>query len=136
MTAPRHDGGRSATVPTYLALFTYEKAAWRDMVRRPEDREAAARAVIDAAGGSLLAFYWMLGDHDGLAIYEAPDAPAAAAVTAAILSSGRVWDVRTNALLTAPEALGALRRAGEVAPAYRPPGGAREDWHADFDEAL
>ena len=107
---------------TYLALFTYEKAAWRDMVRQPEDREAAARAVIDAAGGSLLAFYWMLGDHDGLAIYEAPDAPAAAAVTAAILSSGRVWDVRTNALLTAPEALGALRRAGEVAPAYRPPG--------------
>ena len=84
---------------TYLALFTYEKEAWRDMVRRPEDREAAVRAVIGSAGGSLLAFYWMLGDHDGLAIYEAPDAAAAAAVTAAIFSSGRVADVRTNALL-------------------------------------
>ena len=67
-------------MPTYLALFTYEKAAWRDMVRRPEDREAAARAVIEAAGGSLLAFYWMLGDHDGLAIYEAPDPSAAAGI--------------------------------------------------------
>jgi uncharacterized protein with GYD domain len=121
-------------VPTYLALFTYEKAAWRDMVRRPEDREAAARAVIDAAGGSLLAFYWMLGDHDGLAIYEAPDAPAAAAVTVAILASGRISDVRTNALLAGPEALGALRRAQEVAGAYRPPGGVHEDWRVDFEE--
>ena len=122
-------------MPTYLALFTYEKAAWRDMVRQPEDREAAARAVIEAAGGSLLAFYWMLGDHDGLAIYEAPDAGSAAAVTAAILASGRIRDVRTNALLAAPETRGALERAGEVAAAYRPPGGAREDWRVDFDEA-
>jgi len=121
-------------VATYLALFTYEKAAWRDMVRQPEDREAAARAVIDAAGGSLLAFYWMLGDHDGLAIYEAPDAAAAATVTVAIMASGRISDVRTNALLAAPEALGALERAGEVAAAYRPPGGARENWRVDFDE--
>ena len=119
---------------TYLALFTYEKAAWRDMVRQPEDREAAARAVIDAAGGSLLAFYWMLGDHDGLAIYEAADATGAAAVAAAVLSSGRIRDVRTNALLAAPEALGALQRAGAVAAAYRPPGGARENWRVDFDE--
>ena len=121
---------------TYLALFTYEKEAWRDMVRRPEDREAAAKAVIEAGGGSLLCFYWMLGDHDGLAIYEAPDAAAAAAVTAAILASGRVADVRTNALLASTETFEALERASEVAKAYRPPGGLPEGWHADFEEGL
>lgn len=119
---------------TYLALFTYEKDAWRDMVRRPEDREVAARAVIDAAGGNLMAFYWMLGDHDGLAIYEAPDAAAAASVTAAILASGRIADVRTHALLASTETLEALERASEVAKSYRPPGGARGEWRADFDE--
>ena len=118
----------------YLALFTYEKDAWRDMVRRPEDREAAARAVIDAAGGRLVAFYWMLGDHDGLAIYEAPDASAAAAVTVAIFASGRVADVRTHALLSAPEALSALEQARDVARAYRPPGGLPEGWRVDFQE--
>ena len=121
---------------TYLALFTYEKEAWRDMVRRPEDREAAVRAVIGSAGGSLLAFYWMLGDHDGLAIYEAPDAAAAAAVTAAIFSSGRVADVRTNALLTPPEAREALERAKDVAKAYKPPGGVNDHWRVDFEEGL
>lgn len=119
---------------TYLALFTYEKEAWRDMVRRPEDREAAARAVIAAAGGDLLAFFWMLGDHDGLAIYEAPDAAAAAAVTAAIFASGRVADVRTNALLSPAETRDALERARDVSRSYRPPGGVPEDWHADFEE--
>ena len=119
---------------TYLALFTYEKEAWRDMIRRPEDREAAARTVVEAAGGSLLVFYWMLGDHDGLAIYEAPDAAAAAAVTAAILASGRVADVRTNALLTAPEALEALERAKDVAKAYQPPGGVHDAWRVNFEE--
>jgi uncharacterized protein with GYD domain len=120
-------------VSTYLALFTYEQAAWRDMVRKPEDREAAARAVIDAAGGSLLAFYWMLGDHDGLAIYEAPDAAAAAAVTAAIMASGRVAGVRTSALLASTESHEALERASAVARAYQPPG-LREGWYADFEE--
>lgn len=119
---------------TYLALFTYEKDAWRDMVRRPEDREAAARAVIEAAGGRLVAFYWMLGDHDGLAIYEAADAPAAAAVTAAILASGRVADLQTNALLAAPETRVALERAQGLTASYRPPGGLPENWHADFEE--
>jgi uncharacterized protein with GYD domain len=122
-------------VSTYLALFTYEKAAWREMVRHPEDREAAARAVIGAAGGTLLAFYWMLGDHDGLAIYEAPDAATAASVTVAILASGRVADVRTNALLSSADTLDALERAKSVARAYRPPGGARDNWRADFEES-
>lgn len=119
---------------TYLALFTYEKAAWRDMMHRPEDREAAARAVIEAAGGSLRAFYWMLGDHDGLAIYDAPDPSAAASVTVAILASGRVADVRTNALLSSVEALDALGRAGNVAKAYQPPGGVNPSWRVDFEE--
>ncbi|MGE0026217.1 MAG: GYD domain-containing protein [Thermoleophilia bacterium] len=119
---------------TYLALFTYEKAAWREMVRHPEDREVAARAVIGAAGGRLLAFYWMLGDHDGLAIYEAPDAAAVAAVTVAILASGRIADVRTNALLTSSDTLDALGRAQSVAKAYQPPGGIHDDWHADFED--
>jgi uncharacterized protein with GYD domain len=123
-------------VSTYLALFTYEKAAWRDMVRRPEDREAAARAVIEAAGGTLLAFYWMLGDHDGMAVYHAPGPAAAAAVTAAIFASGRVADVRTHALLSSSETIEALQRAGEVAKAYAPPGGVNEHWRADYQDAL
>ena len=67
------------------------------MVEQPEDREQAAREVIEAAEGRLLAFYWMLGEHDGLAIYEVPSATAAAAISAATAASGRIADLETGA---------------------------------------
>ena len=118
---------------TYLTLFTYARDAWHRMVQRPEDREEAARAVIDAAGGRLVAFYWMLGEHDGLAIYEAPGASAAAAVNAAIASSGQVSHSRTASLLTSDEALATLELARVVSDSYPPPGGLAE-WRAGYDE--
>ncbi len=39
---------------TYVTYFTYTKDAWRGMVQRPEDREAAAAKVIESAGGQPL----------------------------------------------------------------------------------
>lgn len=121
---------------TYLTIFTYERDAWRAMVRRPEDRSEAARRVVEAAGGRLKAFYWMLGDDDGLAIFTAPDAGGAAAVSAAIAASGRISRQRTTRLLDTAEARRALETARVVQPAYEPPGGTHEDWHGEYDEGV
>lgn len=123
-------------MPSFIAFFTYEHEAWRNMVRHPEDRASAAATVVEAAGGSLVAFYWMLGGDDGVLIFEAPDHTAAAAVAAAIAASGRVRRHRTAALLTATEAREALGRASGVARAYAPPGGPPEGWRVDFEEGL
>ena len=116
---------------TFLTFFTYTKAAWHEMVQRPEDREAATRRVIEASGGKLLSFYWMFGDHDGLAIYEAPDTVVAAAVLAGIVASGRIENMATNALLTGAEAQRVLDMAKFASAGYKPPGGAT-DWHAEY----
>jgi uncharacterized protein with GYD domain len=121
---------------TYLTFFTYAPEAWRAMVRHPEDREKASRKVIESAGGQLRAFYWMLGEHDGLAIFEVPNATSAAAVAAAITASGRISQMRTVHLLEHEEVRGALELAKLIAPAYQPPGGPREDWRADYQEGL
>ena len=59
----------------YVTFFSYTADAAARMVERPADRAPAARAVIEAAGGRLEAFYWMFGDHDGLAIYEVRTRP-------------------------------------------------------------
>jgi uncharacterized protein with GYD domain len=120
-------------MPTYLTVFTYSKDSWRRMVEAPEDRAAASRALVEAAGGSMVGFYWMLGEHDGLAIYEAPDAETAAAVNAAVAASGRVIGHRTTQLLTSDEARRALETAKVLTQAYRPPG-APENWRAGYDE--
>jgi uncharacterized protein with GYD domain len=120
-------------MPHYIHFFTYAKGAWRGMVEQPEDREDAARKVIDAAGGRLLAFYWMIGDHDGFTIFEAPDAVAAGAVSAAVLASGRISDARTVRLLDKDEVRRSLEAAKPIAAAYEPPGGFVKEWRAEYD---
>jgi uncharacterized protein with GYD domain len=121
-------------VSVYLSFFTYAENSWRSMVQHPEDREEAARKVVAAAGGELLAFYWMLGEHDGLAIFEVPNATVAAAVSAAIKASGRVSGLETVHLLTSREARGSLELAKVIAAEYRPPGQLLERWHESYDE--
>lgn len=118
---------------TYLTLFTYSKETWRAMVQRPEDRSEAARKVIEAAGGHLVAFYWMLGEHDGLAIFQAPGPEDAAAVSAAISASGRIAVMQTHQLLSSEEASRVLRLAQVVTSSYAPPGGLKE-WRAGYDQ--
>ncbi len=118
---------------TYLTFFTYTKDAWRGMVQHPEDRERAARKVIEAAGGQLRAFYWMLGEQDGLVIFEVPNATCAAAVSAATSASGRIAQLRTVHLLDSGEVRGALELAKVVGAEYQPPGGLLEGWRAGYD---
>ncbi len=118
---------------TYLTLFTYSKESWHGMVRKPEDRSEAARRVIEAAGGHLVAFYWMLGEYDGLAIFQAPGPEDAAAVSAAISSSGRIAVMRTHQLLSGAETERVLKLAQVVTSAYEPPGGLKE-WRAGYDQ--
>jgi len=119
-------------MPAYLTFFSYTKSAWREMVQRPEDRESAARDVIEANGGRLLAFYWMFGEYDGLAIYESEDAVAAATVLTGIIASGRIEGMATHALLSGSEAQRVLEMAKVATADYVPPGG-RSEWHADFE---
>jgi len=119
-------------MPKYLTFFTYTKAAWHEMVERPEDREAATRRVVESNGGTLDCFYWMFGDHDGLAIYDAPDAVVAATVLAGIRASGRIERMTTRVLLTGVEAQRVLDMAKFASTDYAPPGGSRA-WYSDFE---
>jgi uncharacterized protein with GYD domain len=120
-------------MPRYLTFFSYDQESWRHMVQHPEDRAEAARQVVETAGGRLESFYWTLGEHDGLAIFEADDAESATAILAGIAASGRVLRLQTTALLTSAEAHRALVRAKDVAAAYRPPGGATA-WLPSYDQ--
>jgi uncharacterized protein with GYD domain len=119
-------------MPTYLTYFSYTKGAWREMVQRPEDRESATRKVIESNGGKLISFYWMFGDHDGLAIYEAVDNVVAGSVLAAITSTGRIESLRTRVLLTGEEARRVLDMAKFASTDYSPPGGTTA-WFRDFE---
>ena len=117
----------------YVTFFSYTAEAAARMVADPEDRAEAARTVVEGVGGRLEGLYWMFGDHDGLVIYDVPDATIAAAVAIAVAASGRMKSMKTVQLLDAGEIQGALESAKAIATTYKPPGG-RGPWHEGYDE--
>lgn len=119
-------------MPNYISFFRYTGEAWRHMVDRPADRAEAARATIEDAGGTMSAFYWMLGEYDGFVIYEMPSEIAAAAYSAAVTTSGRLALQRTHQLLDPGQAQNALTLAARLREVYRPPGSG-ENWRAEYD---
>ena len=61
-------------------------------VKDSPSRKAAFRAAAAKAGITVEAIYWLLGEHDGMVIMNAPDEHTA---TAQALSLGALGNVRT-----------------------------------------
>lgn len=109
-------------MPKYALFFSYTAEAWSRMIQNPGDRAAAARAVVESAGGSLESAYFMFGGHDGMVICDLPDAEAAAATSIAVDSSGAFRSVETRELIDPERLVAVLGKAGEAAGVYRAPG--------------
>ena len=120
-------------MPRYVTFFSYTSEAWARMVKRPDDRTEAVRSAIEAVGGELLAFYWMLGHSDGFAIYSVPHEIAAASLGAAVAGTNQLARQQTFQVLDMNEGKQALELASEVARSYRPPGAPR-DWREGYDQ--
>ncbi|MDQ3823427.1 MAG: GYD domain-containing protein [Actinomycetota bacterium] len=104
----------------YLMRFSYTPETWARLIQTPEDRREAARAYIEKVGGSLQGFWYGFGQHDGYAIFEAPENVSMAGVVLAIAAGGAVGSVETTVLMTVEETLEALGKAKEIG--YRRPG--------------
>jgi len=99
-------------MPYFCHQVSYTKEAWSRLIQNPQDRLEAVRAPIEKLGGKIHASFFAFGDFDVLAITEMPDAISAAAISMAFAGGGAVSKINTTALLTAAEALEALRKAG------------------------
>ena len=58
------------------------------MVATPQDREAAARKLIEALGGKLHHLFFAFGQYDVICLIEAPDDKTMMAGAAAVASAG------------------------------------------------
>ena len=108
-------------MPKYAVFFSYTSDAMQSMIANPQDREAVARSVVEAIGGSLESFYWMFGEWDGFAVAEIDDAVSAGAVSVAVSSGGGLASVQTHRLLDSDERVAVLQKAGEAVGGYTPP---------------
>ena len=90
----------------------YTKEAWARLMQNPQDRLEAVRAPIEKLGGKIHTSFFAFGPYDVLAITEFSDNISAAAISIAFAAGGAVSDIQTTPLLTAAQAVEALRKAG------------------------
>lgn len=90
----------------------YTKEAWARLMQNPQDRLEAVRGPIEKLGGKMHTSFFAFGSYDVLAITEFSDNISAAAISIAFAAGGAVADIQTIPLLTAAQAVEALRKAG------------------------
>ncbi|MBW8271517.1 GYD domain-containing protein [Caldovatus aquaticus] len=110
-------------MPHYLMCCNYTSAQIRALTESPQDREAAARQVVEGFGGRLKGFFFAFGAYDVVLVAEFPDNESAAACSMRVSGGGGFSRFETHPLMTAQEALRAMEKAKGAAVAYRPPAG-------------
>ena len=108
----------------YMFMGKYTSEAIKDIITTGSDREAAAKAAIEAAGGKLLGFYGMFGQEYNIAIIA--DMPGHAEYIGAVapaIGSGAMESYKTIPLYSAADVLKGAEIAKTVSEVYSPPGG-------------
>lgn len=102
----------------YLILASYTAEGAKGVLKEGgTKRKQAAEAALKSAGAKIDALYFAFGDHDVVAIIDAPDHATVAGASMAINASGAVR-LETVVLLTPEE----LDQAVKKGTTYRAPG--------------
>jgi uncharacterized protein with GYD domain len=107
---------------TYLTQVAYNPESWSKMVANPQNRFDAIRTPIENLGGKLVNAYFSFGDYDAVCIIEMPSNVEIAAIAIAFAAGGACKSVKTTPLMSAAEAIEALKKAaksGYKAPAAK-----------------
>jgi len=104
----------------FMFQAKYSADAFKAMLNKPQDRTAAAEAIVEATGGKLQALYFAFGDYDVVAIIDAPDDQAMAAGAMVLAASGAFSGGKTTKLMTASDAKSAMEAAASAASSYTP----------------
>ncbi len=105
----------------YITFFSYSADAVKSMIHHPSDRSAAATALVQSLGGTVEAFYWMQGQHDGFLITDLPDSISGTALVAAVASTGAITSLESHELFDHDQQAAIVSAAKTALEAYTPP---------------
>ena len=105
-------------MPHYLQQVAYSQEGWAALVANPQNRIEAVRPAIEKLGGKIESAWFSFGDYDIVLITELPDNVSAAAIAIAFAGGGACKSVQTTPLISAEEAVQALKKAKQSG--YRP----------------
>lgn len=106
----------------YVVTGNYTPTAYKGLIARPDDREAAARALFEAAGGRMISYYVTTGDSDFVIVAESDDPLGVLSAMIVANASGALQNVNTRLAYTTAEFMQAQKNAADVAARYRAPG--------------
>ena len=104
----------------FLFQASYTAEAWAAQVKNPKDRIRAVKPVVRKLGGKMVHGWLSFGEYDVVAVCEMPDNTSAAAFSIAAVAGGALKDSKTTPLITADEAVEAMKKAAGAG--YKPPG--------------
>jgi uncharacterized protein with GYD domain len=110
---------------SYLFQASYTPEAWAAQTRNPQDQIEAMRGVVENLGGKVTAGFISFGEYDVMVIADLPSNSSAAALSIAAAGTGAMKAIKTTPLLSADEAMDAMRSA--AASGYAPPIGMSEE---------
>ena len=109
-------------MPLFITYASYSNAGIKGIIDKPADRTEAIKALVDKAGGRLIAAYMTTGPHDVVLVTEQADGSDAVAVGMAAAASGAVAKIETVRAWTLGEFRGIAEKASRFAQVYVPPG--------------
>jgi len=105
-------------MPQYMLQVSYSREGWQTLIAQPQNRVEVVKQAVENLGGKIVNAWFTFGDHDVILITEMPDNVSAAGLAIAFAGGGALKSVQTTPLLSADEALAAMKKAGESG--YRP----------------
>ncbi len=105
----------------YIISGNYTQSALKGMLARPSDREAAARTLIESAGGALQSFHLTTGDSDFTMTVRSDNLPRTLSALMVAGAAGAIANPRTVQAFTSAEFLAMQKQAGDFAQAYQAP---------------
>ena len=103
----------------YLCEMTIVPEAVASVIKEPQNRAETVRHLYESVGGELEEYYFAVGQDKIFTIGYIPDEVALEAMTMAVVAGGAISSMRTIALMTAAEAVEAMKKVGEIQ--YKPP---------------
>ena len=101
-------------MPSYLQQVAYSTEGWEALVGEPQNRIEAVRPAIEKLGGKIESAWFAFGDYDVVLIIQMPSNVDASAIAMAFAAGGACKSVKTTPLLTAEEAVQAMKKAAST----------------------
>jgi uncharacterized protein with GYD domain len=109
-------------MPRYLSRFQYEPQTWAKLIHDPSNRRKGVVETIEAAGGTLIDFWYTTGAGDGYVMFDCPEEESLLAYLAVTYGRGNLRSLETERLFTVEEMVGALEASKGFPALPAPPG--------------